>query len=50
MKKRKLIFLLKISAILDILFYRHWELKAKNEYGRENITRFDKDEILNSKI
>ena len=47
MKKRKLIFLLKFWAIFDILFLRKWELKAKNQYGLYNVTRFDKDEILN---
>ena len=50
LRKRKLIFWIKFWAIFDIIFCDRWELKARNTYGLYNQTKFDKNEILNSKL
>jgi hypothetical protein len=52
MKKRRLIFGLKLLAILDILFSRKWELITyhKNSLEMKSRTKLDKDEILNSNL
>lgn len=49
LKRRKLIFLFRLFALIDVLFYDKFELKVYTKHGLTR-TRFDKKEILKAKF
>lgn len=49
LKRRKLIFLFRFFALIDVLFYDKFELKVYTKHGL-NRTKFDKKEILKAKL